>query len=100
MRDGAVVETPDGCCGIHSTVPETTGPSSPLAHALHEDFHDAAANLVFALDVFCEVDDYELGLAAGDDVHGRLPDLGLAAAAADGAAEGGVFAHSHLGAGL
>src|SRR3990170_169958 len=68
--------------------------------ALDEDLHDAAADLVLAVDGLGEGHGDEAGGAGLQDLHGGLPALGLAAAATDGAAEGAVGPDGHAGAGL
>src|SRR5581483_11076471 len=69
------------------------------ADALYEDVHDAAADLVFAVSGLGEVDTHHAGLAILQGLHRLGPDLGLATAAADGAAEGAVRQDQHVGAG-
>ena len=71
-------------------------PDCQLDHALHEDFHDASADLVVALRRFRQVHDHQLRAAALVRIHGLLPDLCFATAAADGAAEAAVGPHRHL----
>src|SRR5690606_16679870 len=71
------------------TAADTSG-IALAGYALDEDLHDAAADLVLALDGLGEVDHDHTWLAVGHRLHRLLPDLGLATTATDGAAEGAV----------
>src|SRR6266540_854489 len=68
--------------------------------AFDEDVHDAAADLVLAVQRLGEVHGDDGRLAGLDHLHRLLPYFVLATAAADRAEEGAVRPHDHLGAGL
>src|SRR5688572_29279456 len=73
----------------------------PLAgDAFDEDVHDAAADLVVAVDGLRQVHGHEARTAVLERLHCLLPDLRLAAAAADGAGERAVGTQQHVRAGL
>src|SRR5579883_3332098 len=64
---------------------------------LDKDIEDAATDaLALHCNLFCEVNRDHVRAARIDDVEGAAPDLGFAAAAADGAADLAAAQHQHL----